>query len=79
MLTEELLAKVVDLFLTLKLNGLLPAKDFQKALDSADHSFLTFTLEKYGFGNKFVKWVKILSKNQESCIINGCSTTHKKS
>ena len=60
MLTEDLLAKVVDLFLTLKLNGLLPAIDFQKAFD---HSFLTFTLEKCGFGNKFVKCVKILSKN----------------
>ena len=27
------------------------------------------------FGNRFVKWVKILLKNQESCLINGGNTT----
>ena len=66
---------MIDLFLTLKLNGLMPTIDFQNASDSADHSFLTFTLERFGFGNSFLKWVQILFKNQESCILNGGNTT----
>jgi len=32
-------------------------------------------LEKFGFGKDFIKWVKILLKNQESCVINGGKTT----
>ena len=48
---------------TLKLDGLLPTTDIQKAFDSVDHSFLISTLERYGFGNRFVKWVKVLLKN----------------
>ena len=30
---------------------------------------------KIGFGETFIKWIQILLKNQESCIINGGSTT----
>ena len=32
-------------------------------------------LERYGFGNRFVTWVKVLLKNQESCKISGDNTT----
>ena len=59
----------------LKLDGLLATIDIQKAFDSVDDAFIISTLERYGFGNKFAKWVKILLKNQESCIINGGNTT----
>ena len=60
---------------TLKLDGLLATIDIQKAFGSVDHSFLISTLERYGLGKRFVSWVKILLKNQESCIINGGNTT----
>ena len=60
---------------TLKLDRLLAIIDIQKAFDSVDHAFIISTLERYGFGNKFVRWVKILLKNQKSCIINGGNTT----
>ena len=33
------------------------------------------TLEKYGFGKSFISWVKILLRNQESCVLNGGTTT----
>ena len=59
----------------MKLDRLLATIDIQKAFHSFGHSFLISTLERYGFGNRFVTWVKILLKNQESCIINGGSTT----
>ena len=32
--------------------------------------------EKYGFKNDFVRWTKLLLKNQESCVINGEQTTN---
>ena len=40
-----------------------------------DHSFLIVALKKYGFGDNFIDWIKILLKNQESCVINEGHTT----
>ena len=37
--------------------------------------FLILTLEKYGFGQNFILWLKILQRDQESCVINGGTTT----
>ena len=51
------------------------ATDFEKASDSLNHNSLITALEHYGFGNDFIEWIKILLKNQESCVINGCHTT----
>ena len=47
----------------------------EKAFDSLDHSFGISTLEKYGIGENFILWVKILPKDQESCVIKGGTTT----
>ena len=49
--------------------------DIQKAFDSVNHLFLITALKKFGFGKEFIKWIQILLKNQESCIINGGTTT----
>ena len=49
--------------------------DIQKAFDSVNHQFFTLALKRYGFGKTFFKWIKTLSNNQESCIINGRITT----
>ena len=35
---------------------------------------LITALKKIGFGEKFVKWIQILLRNRESCIINGGTT-----
>ena len=32
-------------------------------------------LKRFGFGNDFRKWIQILMKNPESCVINGGKTT----
>ena len=55
----------------LKVNGMLVAVDIQKAFDSVNHQFLALDLKIYGFGKMFLKWIKTLLNNQESCIING--------
>ena len=49
--------------------------DFEKAFDSMNHAFLIAALKKYGFGDNFIDWIKILLNNQESCVINGGHTT----
>ena len=50
--------------------------DIEKAFDSINHCFLIKVLEKYGFEKYFIKWIKILVQNQESCIVNGGTTTN---
>ena len=49
--------------------------DFQKAFDWLNHCFLLAVLCKYGFGENFIDWVKILLKDYESCVTNGGHTT----
>ena len=58
-----------------KISGYLLTVDFEKAFDSLNHKFLIAVLTKYGFGEDFIDWIKILLRDQESCVINGAHTT----
>ena len=71
----RLISDVIEIAKIKKLDGFLVAMDIEKAFDSLDHDFLILTLEKYGFGKNFILWVKILLRDQESCVINGGTTT----
>ena len=71
----RLIADIIETCNLKQLEGYLVAIDFEKAFDSLNHSFLTAALENYDFGNDFIKWIKILLKNRESCMINGGHTT----
>ena len=57
------------------MNSFLVSRDIEKAFNSLDHDFLILTLEKNGFGKNFILWVKLLLRDQESCVINGGTTT----
>ena len=46
--------------------GFLVTVDTEKAFDLVDCSFLLAVLQKYGFGERFLKWTQILIKNLES-------------
>ena len=59
----------------LNLRGLVVTVDIQKAFDSVNHLFLITALKKFGFGETFIKWIQILLRNQEYCIINGGTST----
>ena len=48
---------------------------YWKAFDSIGHSFLSAVLQKYSFRERFLKWIQIIIKNQESCNVNGGITT----
>ena len=49
--------------------------DIEKAFDSVDHSFLFAALESMNFAPDFINWIKVLSNKQESCVINGGTST----
>ena len=59
----------------MNLRGLVVTVDIQKAFDSVNRLFLITALKKFGFGETFINWIKILLRNQESCIIIGGTTT----
>ena len=70
----RLISGVLENTNSLKIEGLLMTVDIEKAFDSINHSFLICVLKKVGFGNEFRKWIQILVKKLESCVMNGGKT-----
>ena len=70
----RLISDVLEITNSLNIEGLLMTVDIEKAFDSINHSFLICVLKKFGFGNDFQKWIQILTKNLESCVINSGKT-----
>ena len=50
--------------------GILFGADFTSAFDSIDYNFMFSIFKKFGFGEVFRKWIKILDTDLESCILN---------
>ena len=71
----RLISDILEVTDTLNINGFLVTIDFEKAFDSLNHTFLIETLIKIGFPSYFIEWIKILLKDQESCVMNGGLTT----
>ena len=51
-------------------SGILLMLDFEKPFDTVEWPFLFKVLEKFNFGNQFIKWIKILYKNPYTTIKN---------
>jgi len=49
--------------------------DFHKAFDSVEWNYLVTCLEAFRFSPDFIRWVKTLYKNIQSCVINNGLTT----
>ena len=64
----RLTSDVLEICDKLQIKGFLMTVDIEKAFDSINHCFLIKVLEKYGFEKDFIKWIKILLQNHESCI-----------
>ena len=77
-ISEEgrLISDIVEITDLLQIEGILLMADTEKAFDSVNHLFLVSAVEKYGFENDFIRWIKLLLKNQELCIINRGQTTN---
>ena len=74
----ETVRSIFDLMdFTLKENipGLMIFIDFHKAFDSVEWNYLVSCLEAFRFGPNFIRWVKTLYKNIQSCVINNGLTT----
>jgi archaellin len=50
--------------------GIIAFLDFEKAFDSISWNFLLKCLQTYNFGERFIKWVKIMYTDIESCVTN---------
>ena len=71
----RLISDVIEMCDILDISGYLVTMDIEKAFDSLDHDFLLFVLKKFGFGENFIHWIKVLLNKQQSCVINGGFTT----
>ena len=64
-----------DLFQYAKVNnlpGMILLVDFQKAFDSVSFNLLEITLEVFGFGPEYRKWISILLRGFNACtVVNG--------
>ena len=55
--------------------GIVLSVDFNKAFDRVEHEFMFRTLEKFGFGDRFVKWIRLLYSSAKSRVkCNGVVT-----
>ena len=74
----ETVRSIFDLMdFTLKENipGLMIFIGFHKAFDSIEWNYLVSCLKAFQFGPDFIRWVKTLYKNIQSCVINNGLTT----
>ena len=51
-------------------DGILFTADIEKAFDSVEHSFISATLEKFGFGGIFMQWIRTLLNDAQSCAVS---------
>ena len=63
------LRDVVDLSNAYNLSVALLSLDQEKAFDRVDWPFLFATLAKMGFGNNFIRWVKLLFTDVRSSVL----------
>ena len=66
-----LISNVIEMRDILDIPGYLVTTDIEKAFDSLNHDFLLSVFKKFGFGENFMHWIKVLLNNQQSCVTNG--------
>ena len=71
----RLISDLLEMSEVLNKEGFLVTIDIEKSFDSVNYHFSIAILERIGFGNEFIEWIKVLLNNQESCVINGGKTS----
>ncbi len=71
----SLVHRQIDDLLQLQRNknvdGILLALDFKQAFDAIDVNCIFKSLEIFGFGNNFIRWIRILNHQRIACVKNG--------
>ena len=62
---------LLELHRNSKVQGILLAIDFKQAFDSLSMNCVLKTLEVFGFGKDFIRWINILNTDRLACIKNG--------
>ena len=52
-----------------KMDGLLMLIDFEKAFDSISWKFMHLVLEKFGFTDHLIKWVRLFNTNINASVL----------
>ena len=71
----RLISDILETIKSFDIDGYLLTIDIEKAFDSVKHNFLFATLKKLGFNGYFYEWLTVMLKNQESCVLNGGTST----
>jgi len=71
----RLISDILEMSKKLKVEGFLLTMDIEKAFDSVDHPFLIAALDSMNIAPEFIDWIKVLLKDQESCVFNGGVST----
>ena len=66
-----------DIFHQMDDENIMLSTDREKAFDRVEFPWLFFVLEKFGFGQYFLNWMKILYKSLKSAVVtNGWTSTY---
>ena len=60
---------VIEFYRLKEKPGILLALDFQKAFDSISKPYMLYAFKKFGFGENFINWVRVLFSEIKSCMI----------
>ena len=71
----RLISDILEVTKECNIPGYMVLMDVEKAFDSMDHDFLLEVLKRFGFGENFIDWIRIILTNQESCVMNGGNST----
>ena len=70
----RLISDIIEIRGCFNITGFLVTMNIRKAFDSLDHRFISI-LKKFDFRKNFITWIEMLLKDQQSCVINGRTTS----
>ena len=65
--SDRLISDIIEISSWFNITGFLVTMDIAKTLNSLGRSFLISILKRFSFGKKFITWIEILLKDQQSC------------
>lgn len=63
------LLNIIQAFQQIDIDGLVLSLDAEKAFDRVEWDYLFYVLNKFGLGDNFIRWFKILYDNPQAAIL----------